>query len=68
MKKQSPYGKRNLFMSTTLMSGLFIMAFQFDSNGIYWMWKESIQVPIVLSIVTLILGYFWFIENKKLKN
>jgi len=32
------------------------------------MWTGQIQVPIILGIASIILGVFWIIENRKLKD
>ncbi len=63
--------KRNLFMSTTLMCVLLIVAFSIDSMGIHWFWSSNIPVVIVLGIFAIIFGTSWFrtqIKIKELKN
>ena len=55
-------------MSTTLMCLFLIGTFRFDESSFNWMWTEQIQVPIILGIVSIILGVFWIIENRKLKD
>ena len=48
--------KRNLFMSTTIMCGLFAVAFTFNIDHVNWLWSDSKPVGIVLAILTVILG------------
>ena len=55
-------------MSLTLMCGFFCVAFTFDNNGIYWLWKDTKPVAIILVIATIILGVFWFKSSRKLKS
>jgi hypothetical protein len=48
---------------------LFLIGtFRFDESSFNWMWTEQIQVPIILGIASIILGAFWIIENRKLKD
>ncbi len=60
--------KRNLFMSTTLMCALLTVTFSFDSIGIHWFWSDNIPVAIVLGILAIILGTFWFRVQRKMKE
>jgi len=60
--------KRNLFMSSTIMCGLFCLAFTFDNEGIHWLWKDSEPIAIVLGIATIILLVFWFRNAKILRT
>ncbi len=53
-------------MSLTLMCGLFSIAFTFDNNGIHWLWKETVQVAIVLSLASVIFALLWFKAARKL--
>lgn len=55
---------RNLFMSATLMCSFFIIAFQFDPNGVKWFWAGQEIVPIILGISAIIFGNFWFFDYK----
>ncbi len=55
-------------MSTTLMCLFLIGTFKFDENSFNWMWTGQIQVPIILGITSIILGVFWILENRKLKE
>ncbi len=68
MKSKSLKSRRNLFMSTTLMCLFLIGTFRFDESSFNWMWTGQIQVPIILGIASIILGVFWIIENRKLKD
>jgi len=68
MKNKSLKSRRNLFMSTTLMCLFLIGTFKFDENSFNWMWTGQIQVPIILGITSIILGLFWILENRKLKE
>lgn len=67
MKSKGKKRTRNLFMSSTLMCILLIETFRFDESSINWIWTGQIQIPIILGIASIILGVFWFIENRKLK-
>jgi len=60
--------KRNLFMSTTIMCVLLTIAFSFDSIGIHWFWSGNIPVAIVLGVLAIILGTFWFRTQRKIKE
>jgi len=68
MKSKKMKSRRNLFMSSTLMCLFLIGTFKFDESGFNWMWTGQIQVPIILGISSIILGIFWIIENRKLKD
>ena len=68
MKSKSLKSRKNLFMSTTLMCLFLIGTFKFDENSFNWMWTGQIQVPIILGITSIILGVFWILENRKLKE
>ena len=59
--------KRNLLMSFTLMSGLLCFAFTFSNTGIKWLRTDYKPVAIILLLVTIILGIFWFKKEKRLK-
>jgi len=54
-------------MSFTLMFGLLCFAFTFSETGIKWLWTDNKLVAIILLIVTIILGIFWFKQVKQLK-
>ena len=68
MKSKKLKSRRNLFMSTTLMCLFLIGTFRFDESSFNWIWTGQIQVPIILGISSIILGIFWVIENRKLKD
>jgi len=68
MKSEKLKSRRNLFMSSTLMCLFLIGTFKFDESSFNWMWTGQIQVPIILGISSIILGIFWIIENRKLKD
>jgi len=68
MKSKRLKSRRNLFMSTTLMCLFLIGTFKFDESSFNWIWTGQIQVPIILGISSIILGIFWIIENRKLKD
>lgn len=68
MKSKGKKSRRNLFMSSTLMCILLIGTFRFDESSINWIWTGQIQIPIILGITSVILGVFWFIENRKLNH
>jgi len=50
------------------MCMFLIVTFKFDESSFNWMWAEQIQVPILLGILSIVLGVFWIIENRKLKD
>jgi len=60
--------KRNLLMSTTIMCGLFAVAFTFNMNQITWLWTDSKPVGIILVILTVILGVQWFRQQRHLNK
>ncbi|NQU66549.1 MAG: hypothetical protein HQ510_01270 [Candidatus Marinimicrobia bacterium] len=60
--------KRNFFMSITFMSAFLTVTFSFDSIGIHWFWSDNIPVAIVLGILAIILGTFWFRTQRKIKD
>ena len=68
MKSKKLKSRRNLFMSSTLMCLFLLGTFKFDESSFYWMWTGQIQVPVILGISSIILGIFWIIENRKLKE
>jgi len=68
MKSKKLKSRRNLFMSSTLMCLFLLGTFKFDESSFNWMWTGQIQVPIILGISSIILGIFWIIENRKLKE
>jgi hypothetical protein len=51
--------RRNLFMSTTLMSILFAIAFKFDKSDVHWFWSDRPWVAAVLLVVGVVAGVFW---------
>ena len=60
--------KRNLFMSTTLMCALLIVAFSFDKTGTHWFWADNIPVAMILGILAITLGIFWIKTQKKIQK
>ena len=50
------------------MCSFLIGTFRFDESSFNWIWTGQIQVPIILGISSIILGIFWIIENRKLKD
>ena len=68
MKSRGKKSRRNLFMSTTLMCVFLIGTFRFDESSYNWMWAGQIQAPIILGLLSIVLGIFWIIENRKLKD
>jgi len=68
MKTKKRKSKRNLFMSTTLMCIFLIGTFKFDENSVNWIWSGQVQIPIILGILSIVLGRFWIIEEKKIKR
>ncbi len=64
--------RRNLFMSTTLICGLFAVAFTFKINQITWLWTDIKPVGMILIVLTFILALQWYryqrILNKAKQN
>ncbi len=60
--------KRNLFMSTTIMCGLFAVAFTFKIDQITWLWTDRKPVGLILVIMTIILGIQWVRQQKPLNK
>ena len=53
-------------MSTTIMCAFLAVTFSFDSIGIHWFWSDNIPVAIVLGVLAIILGTFWFRTQRKI--
>jgi len=68
MKSKRLKSRRNLFMSATLMCLFLIGTFKFDESSFNWIWAGQTLIPIILGISSIILGIFWIIENRKLKE
>ena len=60
--------RRNLFMSTTLVSFLMAAAFKFDANGIRWFWSDKPGVAIGLIVLGSVLGTFWIRSRKPVRE
>lgn len=60
--------KRNLFMSTTIMCGLFAVTFTFKLDQITWLWANNKPVGTILVIMTIVLGIQWVTQQKKLNK
>jgi len=54
-------------MSTTIMCGLFAVAFTFDNSQINWLWTDIKPVGVILAILTIVLGIQW-IRYQRLLN
>ncbi len=59
--------KRNLFMSATIMCGLFAVAFTFKNDQITWLWIDNKPIAVILGIIAIAFGTFW-IRHQKLLN
>jgi hypothetical protein len=46
-------------MATTIMCGLFAVAFTFKIDQITWLWSDSKPVGIILAILAVIFGIQW---------
>lgn len=55
-------------MSSTILCGLFVVAFTFKSNQITWLWADNKPVAIILGILVLILGSQWIKHQRRLNN
>lgn len=60
--------KRNLFMSATLMCGLFTIAFKFDGNGVHWFWTDYKPVVFILAIAAITFGVLWIRAARRIKT
>ena len=60
--------KRNLFMSTTIMCGLFVVAFTFKNDQITWLWADNKPIAIILGIIAIVLGEQWIKYQRLLNN
>ena len=60
--------KRNLFMSTTLMCGLFVTAFTFKNDQITWLWADNKPIAIMVGILAIVLGIQWIKYQRQLNN
>ena len=60
--------KRNLFMSTTIMCGLFVAAFTFKNDQITWLWTDNKPIAIILGITAIVLGTQWIKYQRLLNN
>ncbi len=60
--------KRNLFMSTIIMCGLFVAAFTFKGDQITWLWADNKPVAIILGILAIVLGTQWIKYQRLLNN
>ena len=60
--------KRNLFMSTAIMCGLFAVAFTFKIDQITWLWSETKPVGIILAILAVVFGILWVKQQKFLNK
>ncbi len=59
--------RRNIFMSATLMCGLFAIAFKFGAQGFQWFWLDKPEVAIVLAVLAIVFGIFW-VRSQRLLN
>lgn len=66
--KNEKMKKRNLFMSTTIMCGLFVVAFTFKNDQITWLWADNKPIAIILGILAIVLGTQWIKYQKLLNN
>lgn len=51
--------RRNLWMSLTLMCGLFTIAFTFDSSGVCWIWKDAVPGAVSLGLASVVFAILW---------
>ncbi len=59
---------RNLFMSLTLMLGMFTVAFKFNEKGVFWFWSENKPVGFILGITSTVTGLLWIKFQRKLNS
>ncbi len=57
--------RRNLFMNTSIMCILLLLAFKFSSEGIRWFWSDQPQVAVVLFVAGIVLAAFWVRSQKQ---
>jgi hypothetical protein len=55
-------------MSTTIMCGLFAVAFTFKIDQITWFWSDNKPMSIILVILTVILGIQWVRQQRFLNK
>jgi hypothetical protein len=55
-------------MSTTIMCGLFIVAFTFKNEQITWLWTDNSHVACILGTITALLGTQWIKHQRLLNN
>jgi hypothetical protein len=59
--------RRNLFMSLTIMLGMFTVAFNFNDEQFTWFWTDNKPIAIILGITTIITGILWIKYQRRLK-
>ncbi len=52
-------GRRNLFLSTSLMCFLLAGTFKFDLLGTHWLWAGRTETAVILVVLGLVLGVLW---------
>jgi hypothetical protein len=57
--------RRNLFMSTTLVCLLMAAAFKFDNGEMHWFWSGQPLVGVVLVVLGIVLGAYWFRSERR---
>ncbi len=60
--------RRNLFMSTTLVSFLMAVAFKFDNGGLHSSWSGRPQIAIVLVVLGIVLSASWLRSERDLRE
>ena len=60
--------KRNLYLSLTIMCGLFSVAFTFSSTQIIWLWKGNEPVGIILAVLAIGFATQLFKHQKLMKK
>jgi hypothetical protein len=55
-------------MSTTIMCGLFVIAFTFNNNQITWLWNDNKSIAFILIIITIVLATQWIKYQRLLKS
>jgi hypothetical protein len=60
--------KRNLYLSLTIMCGLFSVAFTFNMTRITWLWKGNEPVGILLFGMAIGFAILLYKNQKSLKR
>jgi NAD(P)-dependent dehydrogenase (short-subunit alcohol dehydrogenase family) len=60
--------KRNLFMSATIMCGLFAVALTFKIDQVTWLWNDHQPAGIILVFLAFVFGMQWYRYQRHLNK